>query len=72
MTRAVYLMMHLQFASAISYNIVVVLFPLYLASDMTTLFYQQKRLVLIKKIILASIFGALLILYVFRIWNHFN
>lgn len=71
MTRAVYQIIHLQFASAFSYNIVVALLPLYLASDITTIFYQPNWLVLFKKIIITSIIAALLVLYAYRILQHF-
>lgn len=71
MTRAVYQTMHLQFASAFNYNVVVALLPLYLASDIATIFYHQNWLLLFKKIIIAAIIVVLLILYAYRILLHF-
>ena len=71
MTRAVYQTVHLQFASAFNYNVVVALLPLYLVSDITTIFYHQNWLLLFKKIIIAAIIVGLLVLYAYRILQHF-
>ena len=72
MTRAVYQITHLQFASAVSYNAVVTLLPLYLVVDITTIFFRQNWLVLVRKIIVALIIAGFLLLYAFRISTHFN
>ena len=72
MTRAVYEFTHLQFASAISYNMVVALLPLYLLMDIATIFFHQKRIIQIRKIVVILIIAGLLLLYVVRIINHFN
>lgn len=72
MTRAVYQISHLQFVSAIGYNAVVVLLPVYLAVDIATIFFRQKALLVARKIVVAFIFAGFLLLYAFRIANHFN
>jgi hypothetical protein len=72
MTRAVYQFTHFQFASAFNYNIIVALLPLYLGIDISTLFFRQKWLVLIRKTVVALILAGLIILYAFRIAYHFN
>ena len=72
MTRAVYEFTHLQFASAISYNIVVALLPLYLLMDIATIFFKQKRMIQIRKIVVIVIIAGLVLLYIFRIANHFS
>ena len=70
MTRAVYQLMHLQFASAVSYNFAVALLPIYMGMDLATLYFQQKWLRQAKKIILVVIVAALVLLYALRIYNH--
>ena len=72
MTRAVHEFTHLQFASAINYNVVVALLPLYLIMDIATIFFKQNGLVLVRKAVVILIIAGLLLLYVFRIVNHFN
>lgn len=72
MTRAVYEFTHLQFASAISYNIVVALLPLYLLMDIATIFFKQKRMIQIRKIVVILIIAGLILLYIFRIVQYFN
>jgi len=72
MTRAVYQILHLQFSSAVSYNAVVTLLPLYFVVDITTIFFRQNWLVLVRKIIVALIIAGFLLLYAFRFSNHFN
>lgn len=72
MTRAVYQFTHFQFASALDYNIMVALLPLYLAIDISTIIFRQKWLVLIRKIVVALILAGLIILYAFRIAHYFN
>ena len=72
MTRAVYEFTHLQFASAINYNIVVALLPLYLLTDIATIFFHQNWLVQVRKIVVIGIIAGFVLLYVFRIVNHFN
>jgi len=72
MTRAVYQISHLQFASAVSYNVVVVLLPLYLAIDIAIIFFRQKALLVARKIVVAFILAGFILLYAFRIANHFN
>lgn len=71
MTRAVYQCMHLQFASAFQYNAVIALLPLYLAIDVTTLYFHQKWLQTAKKCLLILILAAFLLLYLGRIYQHF-
>jgi hypothetical protein len=72
MTRAVYQISHLQFASAVSFNAVIVLLPLYLAVDIATIFFRQKALLVVRKMVVAFIFAGFLLLYAFRVANHFN
>jgi hypothetical protein len=72
MTRAVHQFMHLQFASAMQYNPVVALLPLYLVTDVTTLFYQKDWMLMVKKIIVVLICAALVLLYAYRINQYFN
>ena len=73
MTRAVHDFMHLQFASAISYNIVVALLPLYLAADIAVIFFKRNQLfVQARKILVILIMAGLLLLYIFRIVIHFR
>ena len=72
MTRAVYEFTHLQFASAISYNIVVALLPLYLLMDITTIFFHQNWLVQVRKTVVIVIIAGFVLLYIFRIVNHFS
>jgi hypothetical protein len=71
MTRAVYQFMHLQFVSAINYNVVVGLLPLYLVIDIASIFFRQNWLSMVKKIVIVSIFAGLLLLYAFRAAHHF-
>jgi ABC-type multidrug transport system permease subunit len=72
MTRAVNQFMHLQFVSALQFNAVVALLPLYLIVDVVTYFYQQNWLIVAKKVVAILIIAGLLVLYAFRIANHFN
>ena len=72
MTRAIYQFTHFQFVSAFNYNIIVGLLPLYLGIDISTLFFRQKWLVLIRKIVVALILAGLIILYAFRIAHYYN
>ena len=72
MTRAVHEFTHLQFASAINYNVVVALLPLYLIMDIATIFYKKIWLVQVRKTVVILIIAGLFVLYVFRIVNHFN
>jgi len=72
MTRAVYEMTHLRFATAINYNAVVALLPLYLATDIATLFFKQNWLLQVRKTFLLLIIAGLLMLYAFRIIQHSN
>ena len=71
MTRAVYEFTHLQFASAISYNMVVALLPLYLLMDIATIFFKQNLVIQIRKIVVILIIAGLVLLYIFRIIQHF-
>jgi hypothetical protein len=72
MTRAVHQFTHFRFASAVNYNLVVVLLPLYLSFDILTLFQKQNRFKVIRKIIVYSIIAGFLLLYAFRIGKHFS
>lgn len=72
LTRAVYQTVHLQFASAINYNIVVVLLPFYLGINIAIIFIRKKWLLVSRKIIVVLIIASLLVLYAFRIYNYFN
>jgi hypothetical protein len=72
MTRAVYEFIHLQFASAISYNMVVALLPFYLLMDIATIFFHQNWLVKVRKTVVILIIAGLGLLYIFRIVQHFN
>ena len=72
MTRAVHQFTHLQIASAIHYNVVVALLPLYLAMDIVTPFFKLNWLNVIRKIIIYLIIAGFLSLYAFRVGQHFN
>jgi hypothetical protein len=72
MTRAVHLFMHLQFVSALQYNAVVALLPLYLIVDFSTYFYPQNWLIVAKRVVVILIVAGLIALYAFRIACHFN
>ena len=72
MTRAVHQFTHLQFASALNYNVVVALLPLYFATDILTVYFRLHGLALLKKTIVVLILTGLFLLYVFRVVNHFN
>ena len=72
MTRAVHEITHLQFVSAINYNIVVALLPLYLIMDIATIFFKRNWLVQSRKAVVILIIAGLLLLYIFRIINHFT
>ena len=72
MTRAVHEFTHLQFASAINYNAVVALLPLYLITDIATIFFKQIWLVQVRKAVVILIIAGLVLLYIFRIVHHFN
>lgn len=72
MTHAVYETMHLNFASAINYNVVVALLPLYFLMDISSIWIRGNWLLKAKKITIIFIVAALLFLYVFRIGKHFN
>ncbi len=72
MTRAVYEFTHLHFLTAIHYNAIVTLLPLYFIVDLATIFFNQSWLKTARKWIVISIFAGLLLLYVFRIVLHFN
>ena len=71
MTRAVYQAVHLQVGSAIHYNLVIVFLPLYFAMDLMTLFIRRNWLLKAKRIMVVLIFVALLLLYGFRMYQHF-
>jgi len=72
MTRAVYEFSHLHFSTAIKYNLVVALLPLYLVMDIATLFFKRNWLLQVRRIFVLLIISALIMLYVFRIIQHFN
>ena len=72
MTRSVYQFTHLQFVSAINYNVVVALLPFYFAMDIVTIYFRQHWLALLKKTIVVLILAGLLLLYIFRIVQHFT
>lgn len=72
MTRAVYEFTHFRVVSALRYNIVVALLPLYLVMDITTIFFRQNWLANAKKIVIALIIAGFLLLYAFRIADHFR
>ncbi|MFA5326746.1 MAG: DUF2752 domain-containing protein [Prolixibacteraceae bacterium] len=72
MTRAVYQLTHLQFASALNYNIVVALLPVYFISDIFSLFIRRNWLFSFKKNVFVLIFIGLFFLYLFRIAMHFE
>ena len=72
MTRAVYEFSHFRFISALNYNIVVVLLPIYLLTDIVTIFFRQNWLVQFRKAIVIVIIAGFVLLYIFRIVNHFN
>ncbi|HZL12253.1 MAG TPA: DUF2752 domain-containing protein [Prolixibacteraceae bacterium] len=71
MTRAVYEFTHLHFASAVNYNVVVGLLPLYLVIDISSIFFRQNWLLTLRKTVVVLIFAGLLVLYTFRFANHF-
>ncbi len=72
MTRAVHQFTHLQIASALHYNVVVALLPLYLTIDIVTLFFKQNWLNVTRLIIVYLIIAGFLSLYAFRVGQHFN
>ena len=72
MTRAVHEVAHLRIASAINYNVVVVLLPIYLVVDATSVFYPQKWLAIVKKGVVVLILAGFIWVYVIRIVQHFN
>lgn len=72
MTRAVYEMTHLRFATAINYNAVVALLPLYLVTDIATIYFKQNWLHQVRKTFLFLIIAGLLLLYIFRMVQHFS
>ena len=72
MTRAVYEMTHLHFVTAINYNAVVALLPLYLITDIATIFFKQNWLHQVRKTFVLLIIAGLLLLYIFRMVQHFS
>ncbi len=72
MTRAVYQLLHFQFASAISYNVVVALLPLYFLIEILSFFIPKNSLAIARKAVLAFIALALILLYASRIALHFQ
>ena len=72
MTHAVYQTMHLKVASAINYNVVVVLLPLYFLMDISSIWIRGNWLLKAKKITIIFIVASILLLYAFRIGKHFN
>lgn len=72
MTRAVYQLTHFQFVSAISFNAVVVLLPLYFIADVGSFFFGKSWPIQTRKIILILVFVGLLVLYLVRIASHFD
>jgi len=72
MTHAVYEFTHFHFISALNYNIVVVLLPIYLLTDIATIFFRQNWLSVVRKTVVILIITGFLLLYVFRILQHFN
>jgi len=72
MTRAVHEFTHLRIASAINFNVVVVLLPGYLTVDAISVFYSQKWLAIVKKAVVVLIIAGFLLLYALRIVQHFN
>jgi hypothetical protein len=70
LTRAVHQFMHLQIASAVHYNVVVLLLPFYFLFDLGTFFFRSPGLRIANKITLYAILIAFLILYAVRIINH--
>jgi len=72
MTHAVHQFMHLRFISAIQYNPVVILLPLYVVFDVATCLFDANWLKGIKKWIVISILASLLALYVYRIGDYFQ
>jgi len=71
MTRAVHEFMHFNWVSAFKYNAVVVLLPLYFATDIASLFNTNDRLIKLRKTLVILIGAALVLLYLYRIANHF-
>jgi len=72
MTRAVYEMAHLRFATAINYNAVVALLPLYLVTDIATIYFKQNWLQQVRKTFVLLITAGLLLLYISRIVQYFS
>lgn len=72
MTRAVYQITHLQFASALNYNMMVALLPVYFISDILSLFIRRNWLSTFKKNVFVLILIGLFLLYLFRIAMHFE
>lgn len=72
MTRAVYQFSHLQFASAINYNAVVALLPVYFVADILSIFIRRNWLLILRKVVFVLILIGLLLLYLFRIAVYLN
>lgn len=72
MLRAVYQLMHFHFASALTYNFVVVFFPVYLLLDIATLLFDKKRWLFLKKLVVVVILFSCLLLYLFRVASYFQ
>jgi hypothetical protein len=71
MIRAVHELMHFHWVAAFNYNAVVILLPLYFAIDVATLFNTNGGLIKLRKAVVILIGAALVLLYSFRIANHF-
>ena len=72
MTRAVYEFSHFNFNSAIKYNAVVALLPLYLFFDIFSIFFRSIWLETVRKYLVILILVSLIVIYVFRILSHFQ
>ncbi|MFA9389980.1 MAG: DUF2752 domain-containing protein [Prolixibacteraceae bacterium] len=72
MTRAVHALVHLQFLSALQYNVVVVLLPVFFVLDIVSFFNHVNWLLKLKKMVVFVIAISFLALYVFRVGTHIN
>jgi hypothetical protein len=67
MTRAIHQLVHLQLDSAIQYNPVVAILPIYFGVDLVSYFNPAKRLILVRRTIFIVLLVALAVLYAVRI-----
>lgn len=67
MTRAIHQLLHLKLDSAIQYNPVVAIIPIYFGADLISYFKPGKRLILARRTLFFTLLIALSVLYAVRI-----